>query len=80
MGKCKFRDPLVAFCYRESSHFFPEMQEPMLVTLLKMKPHYGQSIRENAVHPTAHPPDVGEVPPAGGEEKVAYWLLLGLRG
>ena len=29
--------------------------DPILVTLLKMRPHYSQSGHENAPHPAAHP-------------------------
>ena len=33
----------------------PKICDPILVTLLKMRPHYSQSSRENATHPAARP-------------------------
>ena len=39
-----------------SCHKNPKMCDPILVTLLKMRPHYSQSSRENATHIKQHIP------------------------
>ena len=42
--------------YEELSHAkCPKMCDPILVTLLKMRPHYSQFSREMRPHPAAHP-------------------------
>ena len=50
----------------------PKMCDPILVTLLKMQPHYSQSSRENATPSSGTSPlaSYKEVPPPPGRPKI----------
>ena len=52
------------------------MCDPILVTLLKMRPHYSQSSREMRPHPAAHPhwPLTRKYPPPGHLTEVIFLL------
>ena len=53
--QCKHSDTFANRKYEELSYpKNPKMCDPILVTLLKMRPHYSQSRRENGPYPAAH--------------------------
>ena len=54
----------------------PKMCDPILVTLLKMPPHYSQSSRENVTPPRGTSPlaSYNEVPPGGDFSKMCLAL------
>ena len=58
----------------------PKMCDPILLTLLKMRPHYSQSSRENATPSSGTSPlaSYKEVPPhpAGKEANLIYWMAI----
>ena len=65
----KYSDTFVNRKYEQLSYpKNPEMWDPILVTLLKMRPHYSQSSRENATASSGTSPlaSYKEVPPPPG--------------